>query len=171
MQLLQTWIALSLPHLTSCPRSISKMVAALVTLNPIGMLCFTQPIAPNLPPLVPSLVRSPSHWQCCICRRSSRRRRRCTLAHGPPWWPPRRATSTGQESSPMRAQESFSSVAWLLLALLHRRLASISQLPAPASGCLRKSNTAAITAAALARSGQQGQPKPDRKSSRISLDR
>ncbi len=58
MQLLQTWIAPSLPHLTSLQRSISKMLAALDTLNPVGMLCFNQPIAPNLPRLVPSLLRS-----------------------------------------------------------------------------------------------------------------
>jgi hypothetical protein len=53
------------------------MLAALVTLNPVGMLCFNQPIPPNLPPLVPSLLCSPSNWQSCIGRRSSRRRRRC----------------------------------------------------------------------------------------------
>ncbi len=177
MQLLQIWIAPSLPHLTSLqlPRSISKMLAALVTPNSVGMLCFNQPIVPNLPPLVPSLLRSPSHWQSCIGSRSSRRRRRCrrrrcTPAHGPPW----RATTTGQESSPLLAQESLRSVAWLLPALPHRRLAALmSQLPAPASSCLRKCNTAAVTAAA--RSGQQDQPKADQKSSRIygriSLDR
>ncbi len=67
-----------MPHLTSFPRSISKLLAALVTLNPVGMLCFNQPIAPNLPPLVPFLLCSPpSNWQSCIGRRSSRRRRRC----------------------------------------------------------------------------------------------
>ena len=47
------------------------MVAASVTLNPVGMLFFNQPIAPNLPPLVPSLLCSPSNWQSCIGRRSS----------------------------------------------------------------------------------------------------
>jgi hypothetical protein len=134
MQLLQTWIASSLPDLTILPRSISKMLAALVTLklrlNPVGMLCFNQPIARNLPPFVPSILRSPCHWQ---------------------------------------SQESSRPVVWLLPALPHHRLASMSQLPAPASGCLCKCNTAVITAAA--RSGQQDQPKPYKKSSRIYLDR
>jgi hypothetical protein len=169
MQLLQTWIAPSLPYLTSLQRSISKMLAALVTLNPVGMLCLNQPIAPNLPPLVPAYLSSPSHWQSCIGRRSSRCRRRCRCrrctVHRPPWWPQWRATTTGQESSPLLAQESTRSVAWLQPALLHRRLASMSQLPAPASGCFRKCKTASITAAA--RSGQQDQPKMDKKSSRI----
>ncbi len=173
MQLLQTWIAPSLPHLTSLPRSISKMLAALVTLNPVGMLCLNQPISPNIPPLVPSLLRSPSHWQSCIGRRSSRRRhrrrrcccRRCTPAHGPPWWPLWRPTTTGQESSPLLAQELSRPVTWLLNALQHHRLASMSQLQAPASGCLHQCNTAAITAAG--RSGHQDQPKQDPKSSRI----
>ncbi len=149
MQFLQTWIVPALPHLTSLPRSISKRLAAVVTLNPVGMLCFNQPIAPKLSPLVPSHFRSPFHWQSCTGCRSSRRssscrRRRCMPAHGPPRWLPWRATTTGQESSPLLARELSRSVAWLLLALQHCRLASMSQLPAPACGCLRKSNTAAV---------------------------
>jgi hypothetical protein len=117
------------------------MLAALVTLNPVGMLCFEQPIAPSLPPLVPFHLHSPSHWQSCIGRRSTlgssrrsrrrrrRRRRRCTPAHGLQRWPPWRATTTGQESWPLLAQESSRSVAGLLPALLHCRLASMSHLP------------------------------------------
>jgi hypothetical protein len=57
------------------------MLAALVTLNPVGMLCFNQPIAPNLPPLVPSLLCSPSNWQSCIGRRSSRCRQHRARLH------------------------------------------------------------------------------------------
>ncbi len=147
------------------------MLAALVTLNPVGTLCFNQPIAPNLTPLVPSLLCSPSNWQSCIGRRSSQRRRRCRrhrarrhTGHrgGRSGVPVLRARSRRRcwpRSRHAPSPGSYlpcSTVAWPLV-------------QAPASGCLRKCNTAAITAAA--RSGQQDQPKPDQKSSRISLDR
>ncbi len=124
--------------------SISKMLAVLVTLDPVGMLCFNQPIAPNLPPLVSSHLSSPSHSQSCIgsrsTLRSSRRRLRlrlrlrlrCTPAHSPQRWPPWSATTMGQGSSPLLAQESSRSVAWLLPALQHRLLVPMSHLPVAA---------------------------------------
>ncbi len=60
MQLLQTWIAPSSPSQVS-----SKCKSLLITLNPVGMLCVDQPMAPNLPPLLPSHLRSPFYWQSC----------------------------------------------------------------------------------------------------------
>ena len=35
-------------------RASPKCKSLLITLNPVGMLCFNEPLAPNLPPLLPS---------------------------------------------------------------------------------------------------------------------
>ncbi len=58
----------------------------LIMLNLVYMLCFDQPMASNLPPLLLSNIPLPFHWQSCRGSRSSpgrwrgqhrRRRRRC----------------------------------------------------------------------------------------------
>jgi hypothetical protein len=68
-------------------RASLKCRSLLITLNPVGMLCFNEPIAPNLPPLLPSHLRYPFHWQSYIGRRSpdadaAAAGRRCTGRRG-----------------------------------------------------------------------------------------
>ena len=68
-------------------RASTKCKSHLIALNPVGMLCIDQPIAPKLPPHLPSNLRSPFHLQSCRGRRSSQRLRRhhhrsCTSRRG-----------------------------------------------------------------------------------------
>ena len=102
-------------------RASPKCKSLLITLNQVGMLCFNEPIAPNLPPFFPS---HPLSW--AVFYRPPKQPTPPPLPplplHGPPRWQPRlplrrRAPTTGPESSPLLAQESSRSVAWPLPAL------------------------------------------------------
>ena len=95
-------------------RASPKCNSLLITLNQVGMLCFNEPIALNLPPFFPS---HPLSW--AVFYRPPKQPTPPPPPppplHGPPRWQQRlplrrRATTTGPESLPLLAQESSRSV-------------------------------------------------------------